>query len=124
MLQEAEISTLSEADCSKFGKKMKVRPEVEICGGRKIPKQFPKTFNQISDKEFRFSARTDIDYINENYKLGLKESEEYETLGGLIIHKLESIPEAGQEVKSDKLRFVIEEVSDRRIEVVRLFVDE
>ena len=79
---------------------------------------------KISDKEFRFSARTDIDYINENYKLGLKESEEYETLGGLIIHKLESIPEAGQEVKSDKLRFVIEEVSDRRIEVVRLFVEE
>ena len=32
---------------------MKVRPEVEICGGRKIPKQFPKTFNRISDKEFR-----------------------------------------------------------------------
>lgn len=79
---------------------------------------------KISDKEYRFSARTDIDYINENYKLGLKESEEYETLGGLIIHKLESIPEAGQEVKAEKLRFVIEEVSDRRIEVVRLFVDE
>ena len=79
---------------------------------------------KISDKEYRFSARTDIDYINENYKLGLKESEEYETLGGLIIHKLESIPEAGQEVKAEKLRFVIEEVSDRRIEVVRLFVEE
>jgi CBS domain containing-hemolysin-like protein len=79
---------------------------------------------KISDKEFRFSARTDIDYINENYKLGLKESEEYETLGGLIIHKLESIPEAGQEIKAEKLRFVIEEVSDRRIEVVRLFVEE
>ena len=53
LLQEAEISTLSEEECESFGKKMKVRPEVEICGGRKIPKQFPKTFNRISDKEFR-----------------------------------------------------------------------
>jgi putative hemolysin len=79
---------------------------------------------KISDSEYRFSARAEIDYLNENYKLGLLESEEYETLGGLIIHELESIPEAGQEIKTDKLRMVIEEVSDRRIEVVRLFVGE
>ena len=79
---------------------------------------------KISDSEYRFSARAEIDYLNENYKLGLDESEEYETLGGLIIHELESIPEAGQEIKTDKLRMVIEEVSDRRIEVVRLFVGE
>ena len=79
---------------------------------------------KISDSEYRFSARAEIDYLNENYKLGLVESEEYETLGGLIIHELESIPEAGQEIKTDKLRMVIEEVSDRRIEVVRLFVGE
>jgi CBS domain containing-hemolysin-like protein len=79
---------------------------------------------KISDTEYRFSARAEIDYLNENYKLGLVESEEYETLGGLIIHELESIPEAGQEIKTDKLRLLIEEVSDRRIEVVRLFVGE
>jgi len=79
---------------------------------------------KISESEYRFSARAEIDYLNENYKLGLIESEEYETLGGLIIHELESIPEAGQEIKTDKLRLVIEEVSDRRIEVVRLFVGE
>ncbi len=79
---------------------------------------------KISDSEYRFSARAEIDYLNENYKLGLVESEEYETLGGLIIHELESIPEAGQEIKTEKLRLVIEEVSDRRIEVVRLFVGE
>jgi len=79
---------------------------------------------KISATEYRFSARAEIDYLNENYRLGLVESEEYETLGGLIIHELESIPEAGQEIKTDKLRLVIEEVSDRRIEVVRLFVGE
>jgi putative hemolysin len=79
---------------------------------------------QISEKEFRFSARAEIDYLNETFKLGLKESESYETLGGLIIHELESIPETGDELKIENIRFVIEDVSGRRIEVVRLQLED
>lgn len=75
---------------------------------------------QVSDSEFRFSARLEIDYLNEEYNLHLPESEEYETLGGLIIHVLESIPEAGTELEIDQLRLFIEQVSDRRIEIVRV----
>src|SRR5574343_29879 len=75
---------------------------------------------QISETEFRFSARLEIDYLNEEYDLELPESEEYETLGGLIIHELESIPEAGTEVEINEMRFFIEQVSDRRIEIVRI----
>lgn len=77
---------------------------------------------KISDKEFRFSARMDIDYINETYNLSLTDSDEYETLGGLIIHTLESIPEMGTKVELDKYNILIEEVSDRKIEVVRVIV--
>ena len=79
---------------------------------------------QISEKEFRFSARAEIDYLNETFKLGLKESESYETLGGLIIHELESIPETGDELKIENIRFIIEDVSGRRIEVVRLQLED
>jgi putative hemolysin len=79
---------------------------------------------KISDTEYRFSARLEIDYLNENYKLKLKVSDQYETLGGLIINELESIPELGEELQLDSKRFVIDEVSDRRIEVVRLFIVE
>lgn len=78
---------------------------------------------QISDHEFVFSARVEIDYINENYPINLPESEEYETLGGLITYRLERIPEknATLELNND-VKLLIEEASERRIEKVRIFV--
>lgn len=78
---------------------------------------------KVSDNEFRFSARVEIDYINDEYKLDLADGDEYETLGGLIIHHLESIPNAGTRLELDNLTIEIEEVSDNRIEVVRISVN-
>ncbi len=78
---------------------------------------------RISDTEYLFSARIDIDYLNEAFKLHLEESEEYDTLAGLIIHHIESIPTQGDAVQLDKYRLVVEEVSDRKIETVRLFIE-
>jgi putative hemolysin len=78
---------------------------------------------KISETEFRFSARVEIDYLNQEYDLGLKEDEDYETLGGLIIHFLEKIPEAGTTVEMDNLTIEIEEVSDHRIDVVRVIIN-
>ena len=75
---------------------------------------------QVSEGKYRFSARLEIDYLNEEYHLNLSESEEYETLGGLIINELESIPAAGTEIEIEGLRLFIEQVSDRRIEIVRI----
>lgn len=74
----------------------------------------------ISENEYRFSARIDIDYLIEEYGLKITPGEEYETLGGLILHHLESIPEAGTKIDIDELTFDIEKVSDNRIEVVRI----
>jgi CBS domain containing-hemolysin-like protein len=76
----------------------------------------------VSEKEWRFSARADIDYLNDTYKLKLPESDEYDTLGGLIIHALETIPDAGAEVELANVSLLIEEVSDRRIEIVRITI--
>ena len=77
---------------------------------------------KISDHEYRFSARADIDYLNEEYDLELPESESYETLGGLILNTVESIPAVGQTITLEDHTFIIEQVSDRRIEVVRVHV--
>lgn len=77
---------------------------------------------KISDKEYLFSARVDIDYLNEEYDFELPEDDEYETLGGLVIHVLESIPEAGTEVELEQAKLIIEQVSDRRIELVRIIL--
>lgn len=74
----------------------------------------------LGDGKYRFSARVDIDYLNEEYHLGIEPSEEYETLGGLIIHHLERIPEAGTRVGIKGINFDIEQVSDHRIEVIRV----
>ncbi|MCC7332782.1 MAG: HlyC/CorC family transporter [Flavobacteriales bacterium] len=73
---------------------------------------------QIDENSYVFSAKTEIDYINNKYKLNLPESEEYETLGGLIFYKHESIPEKGEVIMLDKYRFKIEEVSNNKIELI------
>ena len=51
---------------------------------------------RINENEFLFSARLEIDFLNEKYNLDLPESDEYETLGGLIINIHESIPERNE----------------------------
>ncbi len=77
---------------------------------------------KIDDNKYRFSAKTEIDYINEKYKLTLPESEEYETLGGLVIYQHESIPEKDEVINFDKFSIKIEEVSDNKIEIITLEV--
>lgn len=64
----------------------------------------------------------DIDYINQEYNLSLADSGQYETLAGLIIHTLESIPETGTKVELEKYNLIIEQVSDRKIEAVRILI--
>lgn len=78
---------------------------------------------KISDTEYLFSGRIEIEYINNEYHLNLPESEEFDTLGGLIISELQSIPEINTQLEITDFTFVIEAVSDRRIETVRIFVN-
>lgn len=77
---------------------------------------------QISEREFVFSARLEIDYLNEKYKLELPESEYYETLGGLIVSHYASIPQRKEEVVIGNYRFFIEEVTDNKILTTRVFI--
>jgi CBS domain containing-hemolysin-like protein len=74
----------------------------------------------LSDNSFLFSARLEVDYLNETYKIQLPESEHYETLGGLIVDHTEEIPEQNQKVEISPFRFTIEEVSTTKIELVSL----
>jgi CBS domain containing-hemolysin-like protein len=71
-------------------------------------------------KTYLFSARQDIDYLNEEYELELEESTEYDTLGGLVLHHLESIPEEGTILELEDYTMRIEQTSDRRIEIIRI----
>ena len=77
---------------------------------------------QIDTGIYRFSARLEVDYLNEQYKLDLPEGEEYETLGGLIVHETGEIPEQNAEIRIDGFLFRIDEVSNTKIDVVILEV--
>jgi CBS domain containing-hemolysin-like protein len=75
---------------------------------------------QISENEYLFSARIDIDYLNEAYGFGFEESEAYDTLAGLIIEHLERLPAEGDRIQIGACTLVVEKVSERKIETVRL----
>lgn len=75
---------------------------------------------QISDHEFVFSGRSEIDTINEEFDLKIPESEEYQTLSGLIVFNKEYIPEEKETVVIDNYKFIVEEVSSTRVEKVRV----
>tara|TARA_R110002073_G_scaffold61383_1_gene154286 strand:+ start:9587 stop:10873 length:1287 start_codon:yes stop_codon:yes gene_type:complete len=77
---------------------------------------------KISDTEFNFSARLEVDYINETYKLDLPENENYETLGGLIVNSTEEIPKQNEKVTIDNYLFTILKVSNTKIEIVSLHI--
>lgn len=77
---------------------------------------------KLSDTHFRFSARIEIDYINDQYNLNIPESEDYETLGGLVLYELANIPEKNSKLKIDGFTLVVEEVTDRRIETIIVFI--
>ncbi|NND14765.1 MAG: HlyC/CorC family transporter [Eudoraea sp.] len=77
---------------------------------------------QIDANTYKLSARHEVDYLNEQYKLNLPEGEEYETLGGLIVHETGEIPEQGEEIRIDGFLFRIDEVSNTKIDLVFLEV--
>ncbi|MGB3607149.1 MAG: hemolysin family protein [Psychroserpens sp.] len=77
---------------------------------------------KISDVRFKFSARLEVDYINETYKLDLPEHEAYETIAGLIVNETEGIPQEKDEVIIGKIKFTILEVSSNKIDIVSIDV--
>lgn len=77
---------------------------------------------QLNAKTFTFSARLEVDYINEQYKLELPDSDEYETLGGLIMNETGEIPEQDAEIRMDGFLFRILEVSNTKIDLVSVHI--
>jgi CBS domain containing-hemolysin-like protein len=75
---------------------------------------------QIDEGIYEFSARMEVDYINQNYDLSLPEKEFYETLGGLIVYLKEEIPTKGSLIEIENYEFEIKEVSSTKIERVIL----
>ncbi len=75
---------------------------------------------KISDTEYKFSTRLEVDYLNETYDLNLKEDNAYDTLGGLIMHHTEDIPDQDEVIDIGDFQFKILKVSASKIEEVHL----
>ena len=74
----------------------------------------------VNGDTFVFSARLEIDYLNDTYKLDLPVSDDYETLAGMVLHYCESIPEQGEELDIGRYRVKILKASDTKLDEVEL----
>ena len=74
----------------------------------------------VNNGIYVFSARLDVDYLNETYKLNLPENENYETLGGMIVSFTEGIPKKDEVIVFQDYTFNILEVSDTKVELVEV----
>ncbi|MAC96206.1 MAG: hemolysin [Flavobacteriales bacterium] len=75
---------------------------------------------KINANEYLFSARLEVDYLNDEYNLNLPESDNYETIAGLIIDKFESIPKMDEKIDFDQFEFTVKKVFDNKIDLVHL----
>lgn len=78
--------------------------------------------NRIDDLNYIFSTRLDVEYINETYKLNIPESDSYETLGGFIVDFSKEIPQKGAQITIGNFVFIIEEATNKKIELVKMTV--
>ena len=79
---------------------------------------------QLDNGEYLLSARLEIEKVNEMFNLNLPESDEYMTVGGLILHEYQSFPKLNEIVKIGELEFKIEKKTMTKIELVRLKITE
>ena len=79
---------------------------------------------QIGDREYIISARLEIEKVNELFGLSLPESDDYMTLGGLILHEYQSFPKLNEIIQIGNFEFKIIKNTATKIELVRLKVTE
>ncbi len=72
--------------------------------------------------DYVLSARLEIDKVNEKFDLDLPESDEYMTIGGLILHEYQSFPKLNEVIRFDKYEFKIIKSTSRKIELVQLHI--
>lgn len=79
---------------------------------------------KIKENEYIFSGRLEIEKANEEFHLNIPESDEYQTIGGLILHSYQSIPKAHETITVQKLQFTIIKVTATKIELVKMKIEE
>lgn len=79
---------------------------------------------EVGDGVYLFSTRLDVEYLNQTYKLNIPEDDSYGTLGGFIVDYTKDIPQKGDLISIGNYHFVIEEATNKKIELVKMTVRE
>lgn len=79
---------------------------------------------QVVENEFLFSGRLEVQYLNEKYPALDIPTGEYNTLSGYLVTAAQTIPEQGARIDLDGKTFVLELVSDRKIETIRVIIND
>jgi CBS domain containing-hemolysin-like protein len=77
---------------------------------------------QLNENTYIFSARLDVEYLNQEYKLNIPEDDSYGTLGGFIVNTYKEIAQKGDEIRVDNFHFIIEEATNTKINLVKLSI--
>jgi CBS domain containing-hemolysin-like protein len=80
------------------------------------------TENELEEGVYIFSARLDVEYLNQTYKLNIPESDSYGTLGGFIVDSTKEIPQKGDVITIGIYHFIIEEATNKKIELVKMTI--
>ena len=78
--------------------------------------------NKLDESNYVFSTRLDVQYLNETYKFNIPENDSYETLGGFIVDFSKEIPQKGAQITIGNFQFIIEEATNKKIELVKMTV--
>ncbi|AWG21198.1 hemolysin [Flavobacterium faecale] len=79
---------------------------------------------ELEEGGFLFSTRFDVEYLNQTYKLNIPESDSYGTLGGYIVDFTNDIPQKGEIIDIGEYHFVVEEATNKKIELVKMTLKE
>ncbi|MES2240974.1 MAG: hemolysin family protein [Bacteroidota bacterium] len=79
---------------------------------------------ELEDGAYLFSTRFDVEYLNQTYKFQIPESDSYGTLGGFIVDFTKEIPQKGDVITIGTYHFIIEEATNKKIELVKMTVKE
>jgi len=82
------------------------------------------TEEELEDGVYLFSTRLDVEYLNQTYKLNIPESDSYGTLGGFIVDSTKEIPQKGDIISIGNYHFIIEEATNKKIELVKMTIKE
>ena len=75
---------------------------------------------KTGDQEFILSGRLEVKYLNEKYRLGIPESDDYDTLAGYVIDRYQGIPGTGETIVTDAMKIRVLRVDASRVELLRV----